>query len=223
MSYTQSKELAIGKAGEHIVCADLLINGFDAFLSDQGMPYDLLLDDGVRFYKVQVKTCMKARNVNSQGRTKRIAYNFSVRRKGKKGYSRLSNKDCDIVALVALDISQIAYILIDHAPQTLNLSPPGCNLGHMPAIDQFPISLTFNKKDWFKNFKKIITENSYCRSKRSIARSGLGAKLTEEEVIKIKKLLLAGEKQKTIAKVFNISEQNITSIKKGRSWKHLKI
>jgi len=223
MSYTQSKELAIGKAGEHLVCADLLKKGYEAFLSDQGMPYDLLLDNGVRLYKVQVKTCMKARNVNSQGRTKRIAYNFSVRRKGKNGCSRLSNRDCDIVALVALDINEIAYILIDHAPQTLNLSPPDCNLGHMPAIDQLPISLIFNEKDWLKNFKKIITENSYCSSKRSIARSGLGAKLTEEEVIKIKKLLLTREKQKTIAKKFNISEQNITSIKKGKSWKHIKI
>ncbi len=33
-----SKELQIGKAGEHLVCCDLIQQGYNAFLADQGLP-----------------------------------------------------------------------------------------------------------------------------------------------------------------------------------------
>lgn len=39
-----SRELQIGKAGEHLVCCDLLTHGFNAFLSDQGLPFDVVTD-----------------------------------------------------------------------------------------------------------------------------------------------------------------------------------
>ena len=35
-----SKQLQIGKAGEYLVCADLIMKGFIAFPSEQGLPYD---------------------------------------------------------------------------------------------------------------------------------------------------------------------------------------
>ena len=39
-----SDDLEVGKAAEHLVCADLITSGYRAFLSDQGLPYDILVD-----------------------------------------------------------------------------------------------------------------------------------------------------------------------------------
>lgn len=39
-------DLAAGAAGEHLVCADLLLQGYRAFLSDQNCPYDVAVDVG---------------------------------------------------------------------------------------------------------------------------------------------------------------------------------
>ena len=35
-----SKQLQIGKAGEYLVCADLIMKGFIAFPSEQGLSFD---------------------------------------------------------------------------------------------------------------------------------------------------------------------------------------
>jgi len=32
-------ELEIGKAAEHLVCADLILKGYRSFLADQGLPF----------------------------------------------------------------------------------------------------------------------------------------------------------------------------------------
>jgi len=48
------------------------------------------------------------------------------------------------------------------------------------------------------------------------------AKLTEEDVKEIKKLLKTRKlKQRKIAKIYNVSEKTISSIKLGKSWSHL--
>jgi hypothetical protein len=36
--------LELGKAAEHLVVADLLLQRYRAFLSDQGLPYDAIVD-----------------------------------------------------------------------------------------------------------------------------------------------------------------------------------
>lgn len=40
-----SKELQLGKAGEHLVCFDLINQGYNAFLADQGLPYDVVVGE----------------------------------------------------------------------------------------------------------------------------------------------------------------------------------
>ena len=47
----KSNELQIGKAGEYIVCADLIIQNYIAFLSEQGLPYDIIMDSGDRLFR----------------------------------------------------------------------------------------------------------------------------------------------------------------------------
>ena len=117
--------LDLGKAAEHLVCADLILCGYRAFLSDQGLPYDVVIDEGGRLIRVQVKSTGGPRNMNSQGRSERIGYSFSVRRRGKDGKGEgLSEAHCDIVALVALDISKISYFLVSDVGVTCQLMPP---------------------------------------------------------------------------------------------------
>jgi len=100
-----SNELQIGKAGEHLVCCDLILQGYNAFLADQGLPYDVLVDINGEIKKIQVKTTTK---LVSNKKTKDI-YRFGLRR-GKGGKGRLKEVDCDYYAFVALDIKSIAYI-----------------------------------------------------------------------------------------------------------------
>jgi len=120
-----SSALEIGKAAEHLVCADLILHGFRCYLSDQGLPYDVVVDLDGNLIRIQVKATCFPRDVNSQGRAERIAYSFPVRRRGKSQKGRLSTKECDIVALVALDIQAIAYLPIASVGTTCQLMCPG--------------------------------------------------------------------------------------------------
>jgi hypothetical protein len=140
--------LEVGKAAEHLVCYDLIMQGYKAYLSDQGLSYDVVLDNCGKLYRIQVKSTLKTKNINSQGRNQRIAYNFAVRRRGNNGNERLGNKDADIIAVVAHDIKVIAYFPIDLVGQTLQLSPPDA------------ISNTHSFKDgWGKNICEFPIAN----------------------------------------------------------------
>lgn len=139
--------LEIGKAAEHIVCADLILSGYRAFLSDQGLPYDIVVDLNGKFIRIQVKATLRAKNANARGRCPNLVYVFYARRRGKKGKgSRLSNKDCDIVALVGLDKRSIAYFPLSEMGQTISLYPTGYKFpglfkrSRYASIDGFPFA-----------------------------------------------------------------------------------
>jgi hypothetical protein len=121
--------LELGRAGEHLVVADLILSGYSACLAEQGMPYDIILDHDGNPVRVQVKSTVYPGNVNKFGEVERIAYTWNIRKRGKdrKG-ERLSEKHCDIVAAVALDIRKIAYLPVSVCGTTLQLSPPGAEL-----------------------------------------------------------------------------------------------
>ena len=118
--------LELGKAAEHIVCADLMLAGYRAFLSDQGLPYDVVIDHGGRLVRVQVKSTMRPKNANAAGRSPNWVYQFHARRRGKESRGeRLSEKHCDLIAFVALDIRIVAYLPVRDVAQTVSLFPPG--------------------------------------------------------------------------------------------------
>lgn len=95
-----SRELQTGKAGEHFVCYDLIQKGYNAFLADQGLPYDVLVDTDGTILKIQVKTISKI--VHGY-------YAFNIR-KG-KGSSRLVKVgSLDYIAFVFLDIKEVQYV-----------------------------------------------------------------------------------------------------------------
>lgn len=115
-----SNELQVGKAGEYIVCADLIIKGFVAFPSEQGLPYDVLLDIGHNLLRVQVKTTSCPREVAQRAKTSK-AYIFSIKRAGKNNKAVFSNGDVDLFALVCLDTRKVGYVLPENLPTTINL------------------------------------------------------------------------------------------------------
>jgi len=118
----------VGKAAEHFVCFDLLSVGVEAFLSDQGLPYDVICDVDSRLIRLQVKGCTSPRNMNATGRNERIGYTFHVRRRGKNGRGkRLDSSHCDLVACVALDIMAVRYMRVETSRQTIQFASPGTN------------------------------------------------------------------------------------------------
>ena len=137
------RALEIGKAAEMLVCADLILQGYRAFLTDQGLPYDVVIDVNGKLIRVQVKSSTQPRSVpNRPGSSP--SYMFHVRRAGKGAARRVGNDVFDMLALVALDIRCIAYLPIDEKVlQTINLRIPENSSLHgnrtRENIDQFTI------------------------------------------------------------------------------------
>lgn len=137
------RALEVGKAAEHIVCADLILSGHRAFLTDQGLPYDVVFDHGGRLLRVQVKSTTRPRPVPGRPGSG-DNYSFNIRRAGKGGRRKIENGVFDLIALVALDIRVIAYIPVpDHVRQLIHLRVPGCHKAHGNKIhgniDDYPI------------------------------------------------------------------------------------
>jgi hypothetical protein len=124
-----SHELELGRAAEHLVCADLLLGGWHAFPTAQGMAYDLAVDVGARVIRVQVKATLHPRHPQPSMRAN-PAYFFSIRRAG-RGTARVYRHDeFDVYALVALDRRLIGYFAKAELPsQLVTLRIPGGRYG----------------------------------------------------------------------------------------------
>lgn len=110
-------DIRAGKAGEYLVCADLLLKGYTAFIAEQVLAYDVIVDLNGRMIRVQVKTTREPRSTG--GRDLTPAYFFNIRRMGKGGRKAYTNEDADIFALVALDRKLIGYVAEVDARQTM--------------------------------------------------------------------------------------------------------
>jgi PD-(D/E)XK endonuclease len=135
-------DLELGRAAEHLVVADLILSGHRAYLTEQGLPYDVVIDRNGRLLRVQVKASRGVKRM--PGRAVGMGYLYNVRRAGKRGKRQYETGEFDIIALVAMDIRVIAYLpFSDRVLQTIHLRPPGYQ--HHPraerrhAIDQFPV------------------------------------------------------------------------------------
>lgn len=141
---TPERALEIGKAAEHLVCADLILSGFRAFLTDQGLPYDVVVDLSGRLIRIQVKATAAPRPVPGRPGSTR-AYMFHCRRAGRGASRIIGNDEFEILALVALDCRVVAYIPIDdRVRQTVHLRIPGAAKTHGNRrhgnIDEFPFA-----------------------------------------------------------------------------------
>lgn len=116
----KSKELQLGKAGEYMVCADLILKGLISYPSEQGLPYDVLCDTGEKLLKIQVKTTSGPRVVPQRKKETRC-YIFNIKRNGKNGRGRYGKDEIDLFALVCIDSGQIGYITPNEMPDTINI------------------------------------------------------------------------------------------------------
>ena len=152
-----SKQLQIGKAGEYLVCADLIMKGFIAFPSEQGLPYDVLLDTGEKLLKIQFKTTEKSRLVHQ--RNKPVpSYIFSIKRAGANGKTRYNENEIDLFALVCLDTMKIGYLTNREMPTTINI-----------RVDS--LKGTYYDEKGIEDYKKAIELNSVISNKSEIART----------------------------------------------------
>ena len=151
-----SNELQIGKAGEYLVCADLIMKGLVAFPSEQGLPYDVLVDTGKRLLRVQVKSTTAPR-VIPQRANNSYAYIFNVKRCGKNNAQRYDDSEIDIFALVCLDTRQVGYLLNGDMPETLNL-----------RVDS--LRGTYYDEKGIQNYEKAIELSKTISNQSEIAR-----------------------------------------------------
>ena len=112
------ENLEVGKAGEHLVCADLILKGYKAYLSDQGLPYDVIVDIGDKLLRVQVKTTIHSSFI-PQRKTNYKSYKFYCKRCGKGGKKQYSNDDFDIMAFVCIEDNLIGYLKIEDVRSTM--------------------------------------------------------------------------------------------------------
>ncbi len=115
----QINDLQLGKAGEYLVCADLILQGYVAYLSEQGLRYDVVVDVDGRLFRVQVKTT-SIYKATPQRKEYTPSYSFQIMRCGKGGKKRYKNSDVDIFALVAIEENTIGYIPIDKIKTTMS-------------------------------------------------------------------------------------------------------
>lgn len=127
-------DLAAGKAGEYLVCADLILRGHVAFPSEQGLPYDVVAEISGKLYKIQVKTTRGPRAI-PQRKEYVAAYLFHVGRCGKGGTKSYGNADVDVFALVALDTKCVSYIPAFRVRRTMIFRSPALRGKYKNEID----------------------------------------------------------------------------------------
>lgn len=111
-------DLAAGKAGEYLVCAEIILRGHTAFLSEQGLPFDVVADINGRLLRIQVKTTRGLRAI-PQRANHTSGYLFYIKRCGKGGTQTYGSNDVDIFAMVALDTRDMGFIPASKARTTM--------------------------------------------------------------------------------------------------------
>lgn len=136
----------IGQAAEHLVCADLLLAGWTAYLAGPGVPYDIMVDTGNAHLRVQVKSTLVAKTPTVQRRVT-PAYFFHSAGTTRKHGKRIYGKDeIDIFALVALDRRLVAYFAASELPkQQVVIRVPGLSYGPSGKVARDFEGATFSR------------------------------------------------------------------------------
>lgn len=102
----------VGAAGEHLACADLILNGHNVILTaGLNNTADILIEHGDQYLRVQVKTTLQpAIAYTKKMLNQKKIYRFNIATHGYKNKKTYHNKKIDIFALVAIDSGLIAYI-----------------------------------------------------------------------------------------------------------------
>lgn len=106
-----SGSLRMGRAAEYLVVADLLLSGFEAFPSDQGLPFDVVVEVYGTLKRIQVKATTKVFENDKNAGVYRFEMRSSSRSKERNPIHRIWSTD--YYAFVALDKKKIAYFYMD--------------------------------------------------------------------------------------------------------------
>ena len=109
-----SDNLMIGKAGEHLACCDLICQGFNAFLSDQGLPFDLVVEHKGKLYRGQVKTVQRMYKYyqRKDGHKANRAFRFTTRHGTTTKNRATELNEVDFYAFVVLPKKIVAYMWV---------------------------------------------------------------------------------------------------------------
>lgn len=105
--YDHHRALEIGKAGEHLVVADLLISGYNAFLTDKGNSHDIIFETKDGFKTIEVRSTLTSYTYKGKD-FKKDMYIFHLK-KG-RGSTKRFKKIPDYLALCVISKNLIAYI-----------------------------------------------------------------------------------------------------------------
>jgi len=141
-SLARKRAIEIGTAGEYLVCADLLLQGFRAFPSSAGFPYNVVVDVSGRLVRISVVSKLRA-GPRPAREASRICYQFNVVRSrrlssGKTDAWPYTPDDTDVVALVALDLKVIAYVPVSDCRTAMHLDVPGQLDGGRKRFEDYP-------------------------------------------------------------------------------------
>lgn len=210
-----SKQLQDGKAGEHLACAELLLQGFNALLTAQGMAYDLIVDWKETIFRIQVKSSLQPYDTN--------VYRFNIARIGRGGRALREASECECFAFVALDIRKIAFV-----PTHLLTRADGGVIGLTEMrTDKAPCGgRTF---DYFKSFQpqKLIEKSMdapICVARRAKLFKEVKKPVTHwnakedfEKVTEARRLYASGfYSQIQLSKMLNTSQANINNWVNGK-------
>lgn len=122
---------------------------------------------------------------------------MSESKKGKRYSSKLTEKDVIKIKKMIIE----GFLLKD--------------IANIFNIDDKTVGLIARNKTW----KDIVVEGweEYLNNRKMIN------PLKEEDVIKIKQLLIEGHREKEIASMFNVSRGTIGQIAQGRTWKDVQV
>jgi hypothetical protein len=122
-----------GHAAEHLVCADIIKQGYIAFLTAAGMPYDVLAEINGKLVRVQVKSTSSTRMEPGYNNA---CYRFKM--------NDAKSASFDILALVCPDDNVIAYAASHEWGDcaAIKLMPQGTEFDRrkkLPNIDHFTL------------------------------------------------------------------------------------
>jgi hypothetical protein len=140
----KGRETEFATAAEHLVCADIILAGHSASLVGPTMRYDVLADVNNKLIRIQVKATSGFREVPGRPGSSQT-YIFYCRRAGVKKNRLIKDDEFDVLALVAMDRKQIAYVVMNkNVLQTIHLRVAGSPKNHgnktWDNIDEYPFS-----------------------------------------------------------------------------------
>ena len=113
-----NRDYEIGKAGEHLVCADLIMKGYKAFMVEHACHYDIILEHEGKLLKIQVKATRGPKAKEEKEKTDSYLFHTMVMGKGSK--KRYTKEQIDIIAVVALDKNEIAYVPVEEGKYNMS-------------------------------------------------------------------------------------------------------